>query len=108
MNNYTDRFVPTDADIDRMTAHLDTTTPPPGKIASVLKRDFSDCKIFVEGHTDSDPIVKTKDKYENNMQLSMERARAVVKYLISQGVPESSIVVVGYDVISAKSVSGFL
>lgn len=66
------------------------------KIASVLKRDFSGCKIYVEGHTDSDPIQKTKDKFTDNRDLSAARANAVARYLISQGVSEQQIVIVGY------------
>lgn len=66
------------------------------KVASVLKSQFSGKRYYVEGHTDSDPIVKTKDKYRDNRHLSTERADSVARYLIQQGVPESSIVVVGY------------
>lgn len=73
-----------------------------GKIASVLKRDFSDCKIFVEGHTDSDPIVKTKDKFVDNRDLSASRANSVARYLAEQGVPESRIVIVGYGQFDPK------
>ncbi len=66
------------------------------KIAGVLKRDFGTCKIYVEGHTDSDPIQKTKDKFADNRELSAKRANAVVRYLVEQGVPESHLVIVGY------------
>jgi flagellar motor protein MotB len=79
------------------TAHKTLT-----KIATVLKRDFGNCKIYVEGHTDSDPIVKTKDKYDDNRDLSAKRANAVARYLIEQGVPESRIVIVGYGQFDPK------
>lgn len=65
-------------------------------VASVLKGKFSGHRFFIEGHTDSDPIQKTKDKFRSNRHLSTERADSVAAYLIQQGVPESSIVVVGY------------
>lgn len=65
-------------------------------IAAVLKSQYAGHRFYVAGHTDSDPIVKSKDKFRSNRHLSMERADAVCRYLISQGVPESSIVVVGY------------
>ncbi len=65
-------------------------------VASVLRSKFSGRRFYVEGHTDTDPINKTKDKYRSNRHLSMERADAVARYLIQQGVPESAIVVVGY------------
>lgn len=66
------------------------------KVASVLKAQFSGKRFYIEGHTDSDPIEKTKDKYRSNRHLSSERADAVARYLIQQGVPESAIVVVGF------------
>tara|TARA_R110002072_G_scaffold46591_10_gene129118 strand:- start:116383 stop:117024 length:642 start_codon:yes stop_codon:yes gene_type:complete len=65
-------------------------------VAKVLKSQFAGRRFFVEGHTDTDPIKKTKDKYSSNRDLSMQRADSVAKYLISQGVPESSIVTVGF------------
>ena len=65
-------------------------------VASVLKSQFAGRRFYVEGHTDTDPIVKTKDKYSSNRDLSMQRADSVAKYLISQGVPERAIVTVGY------------
>lgn len=75
-------------------------------VASVLKSQFSGRRFFVEGHTDTDPILKTKDKYSSNRDLSTQRADSVAKYLIRQGVPESSIVIVGYgqfDPVDASS-----
>ncbi|MFT6081153.1 MAG: flagellar motor protein MotB [Planctomycetota bacterium] len=65
-------------------------------VAKVLKSQFSGRRFYVEGHTDTDPIRKTKDKYSSNRDLSMQRADSVAKYLISQGVPESAIVTVGF------------
>jgi chemotaxis protein MotB len=65
-------------------------------VASALKAKFGGKRIYVEGHTDDDPLVKTKEKYGSNRRLSSERADSVARYLIQQGVPESSIVVVGY------------
>jgi len=72
------------------------------KIAGVLKRDFPGRRIYVEGHTDDDPIQKTKDKFRSNRHLSTERADAVAAYLIQQGIPESQIVVVGYGQYDPK------
>lgn len=72
------------------------------KIASVLTGKFGDHRIYVEGHTDTDPISKTKDKYRSNRHLSVERADAVARYLIQQGVPERRIVVVGFGQFDPK------
>ncbi|MBX3461900.1 MAG: OmpA family protein [Planctomycetes bacterium] len=65
-------------------------------VASVLRSRFSGNRFFITGHTDSDPIQKTKDRFRSNRHLSTERADAVAAYLIKQGVPEANIVVVGY------------
>lgn len=75
-------------------------------IASVLKSKYSGHRFFVEGHTDNDPIQKTKNLYRSNRHLSVERADSVASYLIKQGVPESAVVIVGYgpfDPRDAKS-----
>lgn len=77
-------------------------------VASVLKNRFSGKRYYIEGHTDSDPITKTKDVFRSNRHLSMERADSVAAYLIQQGVPESAIVVVGYgqfDPVDSKAKS---
>ena len=60
---------------------------PPEKFAAALKKDYSGKKVFVVGHTDSDPIAKTKGIWDDNLDLSAARARAVHKYLVDQGVP---------------------
>ena len=66
-------------------------------VARVLKREFPGRRIIIEGHTDTDPISKTKDRYRSNRHLSLERADAVATYLVkSCGVPNSSVVVAGY------------
>lgn len=65
-------------------------------VAGVLKSRFAGHRFYIEGHTDSDPIRKTKDRFRSNRHLSAERADAVATYLIEHGVPEANIVVVGY------------
>jgi len=67
-----------------------------GNVADALRSQFPGHRFFVEGHTDTDPIRKTKNKYSSNRDLSAERAEAVANYLIKQGVPEASIVIVGW------------
>lgn len=55
------------------------------RIAAIIKKDFAGKKILVDGHSDSDPIVKTKDKWVDNLDLSAARARSVADYLTSTG-----------------------
>lgn len=67
------------------------------RVADVLMRDYPDRRIYVEGHTDTDPIRRTKGLYRSNRHLSVERADAVARYLVENGrLSESHIVVVGY------------
>lgn len=87
----------------------DTSHKTLKNVAQVLKSKFGGNRFYVEGHTDTDPISKTKDQFRDNMNLSTERADAVRRYLISQGVAEASIVVVGYgqfDPRDAKAKAG--
>ncbi len=53
-------------------------------IKSVLSERYSNMDVDVVGHTDSDPIKKSK--WKDNWQLSSERALAVLRYLVTRGV----------------------
>lgn len=75
-------------------------------VADQLKGEFAGQTIRIVGHTDTDPIKKSGHK--SNHHLGFERAYAVMKYLVSRGVPESSIEVCSYgpnDPKSSKSTS---
>ncbi|MCP5118774.1 MAG: OmpA family protein [bacterium] len=67
------------------------------RVARVLQREFSGHRVIVEGHTDNDPLKRTKKIYRHNRHLSLERADAVADFLIRKcGVPERAVVVAGY------------
>lgn len=53
-------------------------------IVGVIKSKYQGRLIDVVGHTDSDPIKKSK--WKDNWQLSSERALAVLRYLNSKGI----------------------
>lgn len=64
-------------------------------VARSILKDQKDGKLWIEGHTDSDPI--TKSKWESNRDLSVERAMAVLHYLVeSCDVPDDRCVVAGH------------
>ena len=65
------------------------------QIISTLKGQYGGQKISVEGHTDSSPLVRTKDKWHTNLWLSANRARSVADHLMANGIPESRISIVG-------------
>ncbi len=54
------------------------------RVASVLKSQYGSNVVRIEGHTDTDPIKKSK--WKTNERLSFERANAVEQYLAQQGV----------------------
>jgi len=64
-------------------------------IYSVLREKYAGKQIDVVGHTDTDPIRKTKDLWKDNWELSAERALTVARYLIQQGIAENKIRAVG-------------
>jgi outer membrane protein OmpA-like peptidoglycan-associated protein len=73
------------------------------KVAGVIKSRYSNNQIRVEGYTDSDPLVKTKGKWENNERLSGERALAVEQYLSSKGITKNQIYYAGFGAARPKN-----
>jgi outer membrane protein OmpA-like peptidoglycan-associated protein len=64
------------------------------KIASSINRNYAGAQVRVEGHTDSDPI--RKSKWGTNEALSQARADAVRRYLVQKGVSSGNVEAVGY------------
>ena len=60
------------------------------QVASVIKNEYPGNTIRVEGYTDD------QGDAEYNLDLSYRRARAVVEYLASKGVPRDRLEYVGY------------
>ena len=52
------------------------------KVCNALKKDFPNATIRIEGHTDSDPLKRTKNVYNSNWELSALRASTVLHYLV--------------------------
>jgi chemotaxis protein MotB len=67
------------------------------KIASVLNSQYKGQTIRVEGHTDSQPIRKTKNLWQDNWDLSCNRSMAVVRYLVSKGIDPKRIYASGFS-----------
>jgi chemotaxis protein MotB len=66
-----------------------------GNLASELKKNNH--PITVVGHTDSDPISKTKDKWtRGNIELGANRAITVREYLMEKGLPASRLSITSY------------
>ena len=80
------------------------------RILKVLHNKYGGNDIDVVGHTDSDPIKKTKKLWKDNWELSAERALAVLRYLSNRGIRPGRIRAVaagqGYPVESNTTTSG--
>jgi len=63
-------------------------------IVSVLRSQYPGRQIDVVGHTDSDPIKKSK--WKDNWELSAQRALSVVRYLVEHGVSKERLRAVGH------------
>ncbi len=74
-----------------------------GQAASLIKRKYAGAKVIVQGHTDSQPIKRTKRFWKNNQELSVDRAKAVAAHLRKVGVGSANIVVQGFG--SSKPVA---
>lgn len=72
-----------------------TTSKELDHILSVLKSKYPGRQISVIGHTDSDPIKKTKDLWKDNWELSAERALTVVRYMVQRGIQQDRIRAIG-------------
>ena len=71
------------------------------RIASILNSDYPSRQIRVGGHTDADPI--RKSKWKTNERLSSERALSVEEYLASRGVDNSRMFVAAFGSTYPKS-----
>jgi flagellar motor protein MotB len=88
---------------DRVTLGTDILFPPgqaklsaEGKrkldeIAHTLKTSYKGQPVIVYGYTDNDPIRKTKNLWDDNLDLSAARAMAVTRYLWGKGIPKETL-----------------
>jgi chemotaxis protein MotB len=73
------------------------------RLHQLLAEQFPDHEIEIAGHTDSDPIRKSRNRFKNNMDLSLQRASEVYSYLLSHGLPSPDRVrAVGYGEFRPK------
>lgn len=68
-----------------------STSSELNQIYSVLRERYSDKQVDIVGHTDTDPIRKTKNLWKDNWDLSAGRALTVVRYLVDKGVAPQNI-----------------
>lgn len=71
------------------------------KMVAGLKKQYAGKPVKVQGHSDSDPI--RKSKWSSNQELSEARANAVRDYLVQKGVEASRITAQGFGSAKPKS-----
>ncbi len=70
-----------------------TTSTELDHIRSVLRNKYPGRQVDVVGHTDTDPIKKSK--WKDNWELSAQRSLSVLRYFVKRGIPEEKIQAVG-------------
>lgn len=93
---------------DKLFASGSTTIMAAGKaeldkIANRIKSEYPNANLRVEGYTDTDPIVKLKNKFPTNEALSLARAKEVEKYLAARGIPSNRIESVGMGAANPRA-----
>ena len=68
---------------------------PLDQVVQDLQSTYSGRTVRVVGHTDADPIRRTRNLWTDNLDLSSNRAMAVTRYLVTQGVSLQRIETVG-------------
>ena len=66
-----------------------------GQVVSAIKGQYAGLPVRVYGYTDSDPVRKSKRLWKDNLDLSANRAMAVTRYFVSQGIPNENIETIG-------------
>ena len=61
------------------------------EIANTLNTTYKGMQVVVYGYTDNDPIRKTKDLWDDNLDLSAARAMAVTRYLWGKGLAKETL-----------------
>jgi len=65
-----------------------------GEIVDVIRSEYPSKTIRIDGHTDTDPI--RKSKWADNLELSLQRAAAVHRYLEERGIPADRMFAAGW------------
>lgn len=60
-----------------------------------LQTRFAGREVWVVGHTDNQPIQRTKDKWQDNLDLSCNRAMAVVREFLRMGFDKNRVTAAG-------------
>ncbi len=60
-------------------------------VGTLGKSDYADYEIELAGHTDSDVVTRSANKYRDNHDLAAMRANSVRRFLVENGVPTDRV-----------------
>lgn len=66
------------------------------EIVTILRTEYPNDMVIIEGHTDNQPLKNTLKIWEYNIRLAYERAHTVFKHFLDRGIPESRMIVRSY------------
>jgi chemotaxis protein MotB len=66
------------------------------RVIALINQKYAGASVRVEGHTDNQPIKRSKDKWDDNWDLSGGRSMKVLHYLLDHGIPAKQLAFAGY------------
>jgi chemotaxis protein MotB len=66
------------------------------RVVALIKQKYPNHYVRVEGHTDDQKVVRSKDKWADNWDLAGGRAQVVLHYLLERGIPARDLGFAGY------------
>jgi chemotaxis protein MotB len=66
------------------------------RVITVIQKDYPNSYVRVDGFTDTNPVVRSHDKWDDNWDLSGGRAQAVLHYLLDHGIPAKDLGFAGF------------
>jgi chemotaxis protein MotB len=77
----------------KLTAEAKSTL---SRVIAVIQKEYPNHYVRIDGHTDDQKISRSKDKWDDNWDLSGGRAQAVLHYLLDHGVPSKDLGFAGF------------
>ncbi len=66
------------------------------RVIAVIQKEYPNHYVRVDGHTDNAQITRSKDKWDDNWDLSGGRAQSVLHYLLAHGIPSKDLGFAGF------------
>lgn len=66
------------------------------RVVALIKQKYGNHYVRVEGHTDDQKVVRSKDKWADNWDLAGGRAQVVLHYLLDRGIAAHDLGFAGY------------